>query len=236
MDRFITHCYYGSSSQYFLIKNETDYSCGNTLRLVVRDNGFINILSGSRSYYLTSSYSFNTEKGIYAISPVSGGSSIANWTFINTAKQADQPEPPNSNSSLTLKIGSFKYEIPNEETIEEYKNQYKILSAMTIHNTSSFKITHEISNYESIREKFIWEFDQTFELFSKVNAIRKLPKNIRPFLESGETKYNLDPNSLLINNRKIEYFNWYTTGIFFENRIVFRYYFDTFQSKRCYKI
>jgi hypothetical protein len=205
-DRFIARYHY-VNLQYFFITNETNNKCDNTLRIVVRDNGFINIFSGSESYYLTSSYSFNTENGIYVISPVSSGSSIANWTFINTAKQADQPESPNSNSSFTLKIASFKYEMPNEETIQEYKNQYNILSAMTVNNTSSSKITHEISNYELIREKFIWEFDQTFELFSKVNAIRKLPKNIRPFLKSGETKYNLDPNSLLINNRKIEYFN-----------------------------
>jgi len=200
-DRFITR--YGS--QYFFITNETNIVYYTELRLVVRDNGFINIFSSS--YYLTSSYSFDIGKGIYVISAVSSGSSIVNWTFINAGKQEDQPESPNSNSSLTLKIGSFKYEMPNEETIEEYKNQYNILSAMTVNNTSSSKITHEISNYELIREKFIWEFDQTFELFSKVIAIRKLPKNIRPFLKSGETKYNLDPNSLLISNGKIEYFN-----------------------------
>jgi hypothetical protein len=200
-DRFITFYPY-----YFFITNETD-SLDNELRLVVRDNGFINILTSSKSNYLTSSYSFNTGQGIYVISSASSGSSIANWTFINTTKQEDELESPNSNSSLTLKICSFKYEMPNEETIEEYKNQYNILSAMTVNNTSSSKITHEISNYELIREKFIWEFDQTFELFSKVNAIRKLPKNIRPFLKSGETKYNLDQNSLLISNGKIEYFN-----------------------------
>ncbi len=62
----LSHYLYFSSGQYFLITNQTKGQEGiygsvgggyNTLRLVVRDNSFINILSGSQPYYMSNSYS-----------------------------------------------------------------------------------------------------------------------------------------------------------------------------------
>jgi len=138
---------------------------------------------------------------------------IAQYSFIPATLQL----PDYFNSTLNLRVSSFNYIPPDEDSILDHILKVNLISPTIINNTSPATLTHEITNEELVKEKLNWNFNQSLAIFTQVFINKNLPlllKKSPKFLFINEnTPISLSTNDLKQNDYQKEQYHYVKKSI-----------------------